>query len=336
MHLRYICIFALLLFTQIPALSQEISINFQPVPGQPYYQTTDIMVDAEEYKTVILRLKSKQSGTTRLFWASSYDMQFNQPKSISFTLRSGEHKYYFNVSSQNKYWLGWIRKLLIFPENNAKEFSIISAKILKGSIFTTMVSGWQEFFAFEAYQLRTVNFIYGPKLYGRSVNLYIYYLIIFLSIFFIARNFIKSRNLNLAIKTSAKNIVIICLVFWIILDLRILIDQARTVTADTKTFSGKSLEEKRAIITLGGFYKFIKFAQLKLPEGAGFSLLHPQGYYYVSKANYYLYPRHHEEKADYILVYNPTRSLDKQINDYLSKGYKRFATHKKGEFILKK
>ncbi|MBU1026203.1 MAG: hypothetical protein KKA31_00565, partial [Candidatus Margulisbacteria bacterium] len=62
MHLRYTCIFALLLFTQIPALSQEIPINFHPVPGQPYYESSDIMVDAEEYKTVILHLKSDQIG----------------------------------------------------------------------------------------------------------------------------------------------------------------------------------------------------------------------------------------------------------------------------------
>ena len=121
-----------------------------------------------------------------------------------------------------------------------------------------------------------------------------------------------------------------------LLDARILIDHAKTVKLDKQTFANKNLEEKRELLTLEGYYGFLKFAESKLPPGSGFNLLHPANYYYMPKANYYLYPIHFDEQADYLLVYDPNQTLNKQASEYRKKGYKLFATHKKGEYILKK
>ena len=123
--------------------------------------------------------------------------------------------------------------------------------------------------------------------------------------------------------------------FWIALDVRQMLDQARTVAVDTQTFYGKNLDEKRAATTLGDYYGFIQFAQSKLPEGSGFNLLHPPYYYYREKANYYLYPTHFNEQAHYLLVYDPGNTLAAQASDYQKKGFKPFAKYKEGEYILK-
>lgn len=312
------------LITSAFALDQ-INISFSQPPNTPYFVgNPEMNIDAEEFTTVVVKIKAEKSGTSRLFFASSYDPQMNVPKSLEFILNKGTKEYVFNVKAQNPNWIGFIGQFLIYPENGPDGIRVESAQALPGNIITGIKSGWREFFMFEVPQLRTVNFIYGPKINGRSVNFYIYLLIIAFSV------------IAVAFKIGVKKIIIVCLFFWVALDLRILIDQARTVRLDVQTFYGKSLEEKRAAATLGDFYSFLKFADKNLPKGTGFNLLHPSGYYYLEKANYYLYPTHYEPESEYIIVYNPNKTLEVQVNSYLKKGYKVFATYKEGEFILKK
>lgn len=318
---------------------QEIQISFRAPENQPYFVgAPEMNIDAEEFTTVVLRMKSNKGGAACLFWATNFDPKMNDPKSIWFSLdKSNDFKeYVFNLRRQNPYWTGFVGQLLVYPENGPGGIEIESAKAIPGNLVTDIKSGWREFFIFETPQLRTVNFIYGPKINAISVNLYIYGLIIILAVFIMSYEFIKSHNINMSLETGAKKIIVICLFFWIALDFRILIDQARTAFLDAQTFYGKNLDEKRALITLGDYYGFLKFAELKLPEGSSFKLLNPPYYYYLGKANYYLYPIRFDEKADHILVYDPDRILGNQVSDYFKKGYKLFATYKEGEYILKK
>ncbi len=337
MKRKLYCLLIPLFLLATPAFAQTKTLVFQQPQGHPYYNCPNTMIDAEEHNTLILKLKSSQNGAARVFWANSYDMRFNAQKSLSFSIRKGTHKYYFNLPARNPNWIGWTRGLIIYPEFDPNLTKIQEAKLVTGNWLTNFKSGWQEFFAFEAPQLSTVNFIYGPKINGASVNLYIYCLIVILSMLVLTYEFIKFHDLHVAFKIGSKKIVIICLIFWVALDFRILIDLARTAILDAQTFYGKSLDEKRALITHGGYFSFLKFAESKLPKGTSFNILHPPHYYYSrEKAYYYLYPTHIADEANYLIVYDPEKILDKEANDYLEKGYKLFARHKEGEYILKK
>lgn len=312
----------------------QINISFSHPANTPYFiGQPECNIDGEEFTTIILRIKAERGGPARLFWATNFDPKMNEPKSLSFSIDSSNDfkEYAFNLRRQNPYWTGFIGQVLIFPDETTEGLEI-KATAIHDDIITNLKSGWREFFVFEAPQLRSVNFIYGPKVNGVSMNLYLYYLAIISAAFILLSAFIKSQNIAVALKLGAKKTIIICLFLWLALDARILLDQARTVRLDFQTFYGKSLEEKRAAITLGDYYDFLKFADAKIPRGSGFNLLFLPQYYYLEKANYYLYPTHYDKKGDYVLVYN----ADDQAADYIKAGYKILAVYKKGEYILKK
>ncbi len=297
-----------------PSFAAEITVHFTKQPNQPYLVSSQITVDSSEFSTVILNIKADKNSAATLMWANHYDPQFNQQKSISFDLQQGQKIYYINAQQRRPNRIAWIKGLLLYPEN--AQIEVIETKLTTGNLGTSFLSAWQEFFTFERPALRSVNFIYGPKINGQSVNLYIYFIIL---VFLI-----------LTFKLGPKKIILICLFFWCVLDLRAMLDQARTVKLDLAEFAGKSLDDKRAQTTLGDFYGFLKFAEAKLPYGAGFDLACPPNYYYLPKANYYLYPTHYDKNANYVLVYDPQNTLN-----YHKTGYKLFAAHKTGELILK-
>src|SRR3989344_4316791 len=101
------------IFSCSAAALDEIHIKITQAPNLPYFVgQPEMNIDAEEFDTVILKIKSNKSGTARLFWASSYDPQMNEPKSLWFSLdkTSGFKDYIFNVKSQNPNWVGFIPK----------------------------------------------------------------------------------------------------------------------------------------------------------------------------------------------------------------------------------
>lgn len=318
-----------ILFQSLALAWDQINISFTHSPNTPYLiGIPEINIDAEEYNTIILKIKSNKSGTARLFWASNLDPQMNEPKSLWFFLdkSDGFKEYVFNMKSQNPYWMGFIGQILIYPENGPEGIEIKSAKAITGNIITNIKSGWREFLIFEIPQARTVNFIYGPKINGASANLYLYWLVILLTAPY-AAYLLWQKKAKLSPALVARPMIMLCLFFWIALDSRILLDQARTVALDWQIFHGKSLDEKRALTTLGDFYSFLKFAAAKLPPGSGFDLVHPPYYYYREKANYYLYPTHYDKNSRYILVYDPNRAQ-------AIPNSKPFAAFKEGEYIL--
>jgi hypothetical protein len=278
---------------------------------------------------------NKSYVTGRMFFKRIGDAGFNYNNSFEFQtgLNNMYHTYLVNLS-RNPNWFGTVTQLMLSPINSEGSVQIADMKFLEPNMCLTAGALWQEFFTFEVPQLRTVNFIYGPKIAMVSVNMYIYLLIFFISVIIIL---VRYREAGAVFKDSAKKIIIICLVFWVALDLRILIDQARTVILDTQTFKGKTLDERRSLVTLNDYYDFLHFSDSAVPKGASFNLVHPTYYYYwAEKAMYYLSPRSISETADYILVYDPGKALREPVNEYQKKGFKMFATFKDGEFILKK
>jgi hypothetical protein len=285
-----------------------------------------------------IRMKSSKSyATGRMFFRRIGDAGFNYSNSFEFQtgLNNIYHNYLIDLG-RNPNWFGTVTQVMLSPINEEGSVEIERIGFLEPNILLAASTFWGDFFTFEMPQMRTVNFIYGPRVNRTSINLYIYYLIAALSVFFVIREFIRSQDIGVAISRNSRKIIIICIFFWIILDLRIFLDQARTAVLDTQDYYGKSLEEKRAVTTLGDFYGFLAYCDSKIPKGSGFNILHPSYYYFTEKAKYYLYPRHLDDNAAYVLVYNPDRSQDKAINEYIKKGYKMSSMFKEGEIILKR
>jgi len=279
----------------------------------------------------------KSYMTGRVFFRRIGDPDFNYNNSFEFQtgLNNIYHDYLIDLG-RNPGWFGTVSQLMISPVNEKGPVEIEKIEFLEPSIWLMARSFWQEFFTFEVPQLRTFNFIYGPKINGITVNIYIYCLMAALFALVLANELIRSRDPSKAFNNNSKIMIITCLIFWMALDLRYMFDQARSVILDTQTFCGKSLKEKQALTTLGDFYGFLSFADPKIPEGSSFNILHPPNYYFMEKAKYYLYPKYFNERSNYVLVYDPNRSLENETDGYLKKGYRVLSIYKEGEFIIKK
>ncbi len=298
----------------------------------------NIFINASRLKFVDIKMRSDKSYMTgRMFFRRIGDPGFNYYNSFEF--QTGiNNMYHSNIIALNRNpnWFGTVTQIMLSPINGEGSVKIESVDFLEPGILIAARAYWQEFFTLEVPQMRTVNFIYGQKINGTSIYLYIYCLILLISIFVISAEYVKHKDLNVIYRSASMKILTICVIFWAVLDLRVLFDQARTVMLDSQTYSGKSLEEKRALATLGDIYGFLSFSGSKIPKGSGFNTVNPPYYYFREKAVYYLYPRRVDENAAYVLVYNTDRSQDKTISEYIKKGYKTFSTFKEGEFILKK
>ena len=275
--------------------------------------------------------------TGRMFFRRIGDPGFTYNNSFEFQtgLNNIYHSYLIDLG-RNPNWFGTVSQLLISPINGAGSVDIESVKFIEPNFWLAASAFWRDFFTFEVPQIRMANFIYGQKMNGISVYRYVYCLIFIILLLVISIQYIKYKDIEAISRSLPAMILLTCLSFWMVLDFRILFDQARTVALDTQTFYGKSLEEKRALTTLGDFYGFLAFADSKLPKNSSFNILYPSYYYFCQKAVYYLYPRRLDERSSYILVYNPDGSQDKTLKEYGNKGYRPLSRYKEGEFIIKK
>lgn len=298
----------------------------------------DLFINANKFSILKVKMRADKSYLTgRLFFRRVGDRDFNIANSYELQtgLNNGFHDYVIDLS-RNPNWYGVVMQLMFSPGNSEGPYEIAGFKVMEPGPPLKIAAIGQEFFTFEVPQLRTLNFIYGPKISGISVNVYIYYSILLLSLLVLAWELISHKEFIKAFNISSKYILVICLAFWMALDMRILFDQTRSVIFDIQTFGFKGLEEKRALSTPGDLYSYLTFVRSKLSERSGIDMLFTSSNYFREKALYYLYPMHYDESSDYVLVYDPYKSLDKELRAYMQKGYKMFAFFKEGELILKK
>jgi len=330
MILRILILFILL---QLPLFAQEIQVPFQQIPNQPYFATPQLTIDSEEYNTIILKMEAKKSGTARIFWANHYDPQFNQPKSIWFSVKAGEHNYIFNLPSQNPNWLGWTKGFLVYPET---EIKIKQAKVIKGGLLTNTQSGWQEFWGPRGRSVvgSTINTIQSSNLYGRSIFIYIYWIIglilVGIILFEIKNYFVLKEKppVNILFINVGKKLFIIAIIFWFILEASTLTNNWREARKDLRLF-GKSLNEKRALVNTKDFYPYIQFCKTQLPQNTQFDF-RIGGMYNDIKAKYYLYPREYQKNAQFMLIY------DHKMEPELLKDYTLWKNFRPGAIILKR
>lgn len=336
------CLFIVILLCFPTLAFQEIQISFRPAENQPYFVgIPEINIDAEEFTTIVLRMKSNKSGTARLFWASSYDPQMNEPKSIWFFLeKSNDFKeYVFNLKSQNPYWLGFIGQLLIYPENGPQGIEIESAKAIPGNLITNIKSGWREFWGPRGRVVigSTINTIQSSNLFGRSIFVYIYWLIGLAAVIIVGREANKWLSLKKKKKPSFIEVwekaglttLFVLFTFWALLEISSLYNNWLIFKDEAKYF-GKTLDEKLTIANTGDFYPFIKFCEKHLPINAKFDMRIPP-FYNDIKARYYLYPRQvSTTEADYLVVY------DLDVENEVASKYTLWKTFREKAYIMRK
>ena len=319
---KKLLLFVFLLLINVSAFAfDQINLTFTQPQNTPYFLgQPEINIDAEEFTIIILSIKSNKSGTARIFWASSYDPQMNEPKSIRFFLNKGSREYIFNVKSQNAYWMGFIGQLLIYPENGPEAIEILRAKAVTGNLITNIKSGWQEFWGPRGRLVvgHTINTIQSSNLFGRSIFVYIYWIL----------GIIAGTALLFKRHETGKIVFLSIIFFWILLEISSSYNHSLQFRQDLK-YLGKSPTEKLILANTGDFYPFIRFCEKNIPENAYFDYRIPPIYNDI-KARYYLYPRKTQKGGEYLIVY------DAKVGPEIIASYSSWKTFRDGATIMKR
>jgi len=317
-------------------------LSLKSTSPMPLLMTKDnIFVNASRFKLLEIKMKSDKSYMTgRIFFRRIGDPGFNYYNSFQFQtgLNNMYHDYLIDLG-RNPNWFGTVLQIMFSPINGDGLVEVKDIKFLEPNMWAAIRSSWQEFFTFERPAPRTVNFIYGPKINGISVNTYIYSLIFLISLLLILFYWIKLNDLGKLLNITPLKIIMICFIFWLLLDARTAVDQLRSAIIDHQTFGGKSFEEKQALSTSGSFndfYYYLRFCGEKIPHGSTYSLVvGPSAIYFIDKSRYYLYPTYEDTmEAEYVLVYDPQKTL--KADEIPGKGFKKFADFGENQYILKK
>ena len=231
----------------------------------------------------------------------------------------------------------------MYPETGTGGFEIKFATIGKGNIGTKLKSGWQEFWGPQGRLIEgsTVNNFRALTIWGRSINLYIYAIVILTAFFSLAYFFFLSSNLALAWKNCGKITLFAGLVFWGVLTFSQLISEYHQIRLDLERYDFRSLEEKRAIAVESfgrDFYPFLMFCKSHLPGRAKIKFLNtdPTVDYPFGRAKYFLYPiDFFAAEPDYLIVYNYEKDLKGVMKEYPGfRLWKRF--NERGYLLWKK
>ena len=319
----------------------QINFSVSQPAGLPYFVgVPEINVDTEEFSTLILKIKSTQSGTARLFWSCSLDQRINEPKSLGFYLdkSSGFKEYVFNVGAQNPYWMGYVNQIIVLPENNAA-IEIASAQAISGNFLTNCQSGWREFWGpFSRKTIgSTINVVKSPTIFGQSVYLLTYWIIFLLIIYFITQGYLAEKAWSLTLWESVgKKVVVATIIIWGLLEISSLNTYWQNTRTDWAQYFGKTPSAK-AEQTIGpSLYNFIAFCRGSLPaNGVRVAMVWPEQYGYLAlQARYYLLPNQlgndpaPNNGVNYILVY--------QRDNYSFPGFAVFKRLSNNEYILRK
>lgn len=337
---RFPLFFLLILACFSPVIAREkVEIFFNPVPNAPYLiGQPELNIDAEEFTTVTLRLKAAKSGTARLFWATNFDPQMNQPKSLWFYLKKSAsgRDYVFHLPSQSPYWQGWVGQLLLYPEDPENLVEVLSARAEPTRPLSFIHSGWQEFWGPKGRAVigSTVNLIPSASVFGHSINLYVYWLAL---LFFLAAttlSALQQKKINWGSSFFSAGRYTLYFVFgcWFILGLNSYFNYVLITRDNFNKYYGKSLEEKRAVAYGQDLYRFLTFAKEALPQQpTNFAFIGSQAMSDL-QARIILIPHRLVELKDapaYLLLFQSP-------NTTLPAGYVRYKAFDKNSSILRK
>lgn len=322
--------------------AQNNGLSLRAISSMPVLTSKgDLYLDAEKFKVLEIQIRSDINyATGKVFFRRIGDPGFIRYNSVEFHAgQAGTLKNCLIDLSRNPNWNGTIMQLALVPVDSEGSVKIESIKFFEPDFRLKFAVFWKEFFAFEKPLPRTINFIYGPRINGISVNAYIYLLIILISLLLIVVYWVKFNEPGKLLNVISSKMIIVCFIFWLLLDARTALDQFRSAVVDHQTFGGKSLEEKQALSTNGSYYDFyhyLRFCGEKIPSGSSYSIIvPPNAVYFTDKARYYLYPTYEDTKeAEYMLVYDPQRTI--KTDDIPRKEFKRYADFGNDRYILKR
>lgn len=339
-HKLFIFLMLILLFPSFSFAREKVDISITRPQNMPYFiGMPEVNIDAEEFSTLVLRIRSDRSGTARLFWASSYDPRMNEPKSIWFFIdKSKDFKdYVFNVRSQNPYWIGFIGQILVYPDNGIDGFEIDSASAAHGGILSNITSGWREFWGPGGRSIMgsTVNNMKASTLWGKSVNIYAYAIIALTAIIFFAWTFFITSDPGVSWQNCSKATILASIAVWGLLEASYLINQYNWLKSDLDRYDFKTLEEKQKISIGEDFYNYLNFCRQQLPGRAKVKIISsgPNESFYVTKGQYSLYPFDIFSKdPEYIITYYYSGDLRALQKEY--PGFQVAKRYNEGAYIL--
>jgi len=324
----------------LPVLAEEINLPFQKNPAQNIIESPVMMIDSQANSTVILKIKASRPELARLYWVTSYDQRFDQLKSIWFSIKPGENNYYFNVASQNPYWIGWVRKLLVIPDGQG-DYTVTGGTAGPGNLLTTIASGWQEFWGPKG-RVQTgfsINVTHSSPIFNTSINVYCYWLIGLVFAWALLANLIRLKprkltELERPFLRATKAAFIAILAAWILLTINSDYNFANLFKINYQKYYGKSLEQKHAEAYGQDYYAFLKFAAQKLPKTPVYFALYSSIPSSDLAARLFLVPHVYagdtSRKPDYLLVFFPTPDQLKQLQ-----GLPVFARLDNNKYIVK-
>ncbi|NQT30045.1 MAG: hypothetical protein HQ596_05700 [Candidatus Saganbacteria bacterium] len=330
----------LILFAfQFPGFCQEINVPFKPMKETSYFDSPQVMIDSIEYDTLILSLNMKSKDNVKILWTNSFSRTFNLSKSIAFRAKPGQHKYYFDLPRQNPLWLGWITKLILYPEKGQENIRFAQAVLVKGNFFTRILSAWQEFGGpkgriIEGY---SINNMQTSRIFGKPLKIYIYIIIILLGLFSFLYHLFKSKSLAFSWHNCGKIVILTSIAFWVLLTLNNLVNQYNQLKLDFAVYNFKSLSEKRAALVGTDFYNFLMFCQENIPQRATVKTLYSGALsdYSRGQTTFYLYPLDFfAQSPDFIIAYRYAEPAKEVLAE--NKDFSLYKQYSNQGYILKK
>jgi hypothetical protein len=328
----------------LPSFGSQIKISIAQPPNAPYFMgIPESNIDSDKFSTIVLRIRSKESGVVGLFWTSSDAPQTNGPTGVWFSVdrSNAGREYALNLRSQSRYWTGFIRQFVIHPESGTEGFIIESAAAEPANLVSNIRSGWQEFWGPSSRIVlgTTVNNMEATRLYGIPINWYAYAIILLSSILIFAYSFFRTKKPVSSWRNCGKTAIAAAIACWGILEFSSSVNQYNQLKNDYNRYDFKSLEEKRAALvgTIVGdnFYKFIGFCGGSIKGRPGVSVISsgPNGDFYRERLKYFLYPLNFFPKEpEYIIVIDYDKGLKETLGEH--PGFRLFKKYNEGAYIL--
>lgn len=316
-------------------------VGFKPVPQSVedgvlridfpdtdcYVISPPLFLNANVYRFLrVHMMTSKSFQKARVFWIGPFNGNFERQFSLPINVGGdwGFHTYIIDMSLHPG-WAGTIGRLMIAPINGGGEVKIRDIEFPEYSPLLKIRSFLQEFFGLETNpippNLGMVFMITGPLLEGRPFNIFVYRASVYLFILSLILSFgfvLKNARFKFspalirkAFLAGIYYLVLMIFVFWMLIEGKFAFDDAKVLIADYQAMWGKTLDEKRSIITGGDFYEFVGFCDKNLPDDIAVSHVFSNNLYYAfdgwlsSKAKYYLFPKYRSDSAGYKLVFGP-------------------------------
>jgi len=176
--------------------------------------------------------------------------------------------------------------ILVFNWKVSSE--LLKYEVVRNSFWENFISKWNNFWTFDTFKPYTINLLYWPKIWWKSVNTLFYWIFILWLIFFIWYWYINWKEKNIF-----RNIFILWLVLWGIYDIRMTSEINKYYLDDYKNYISQENWEK-FFRDRGYFYSFLDFVKKnldwKIKKFEQISFYTDNSWPFPWSAKYFLYP----------------------------------------------